>query len=67
MNLIHEENRSEPLENEIIYFSKTKKKSSSYNSSSFNSMFGIPLLMGNCLPVSGHSKNPSSTSIWTIC
>lgn len=35
----------------------------SQTSSSFNSMFGMPLLIGNCLPVSGHSKLPSTISI----
>lgn len=47
-----------------------------HTSSSFNSMLGIPLLMGNSLPDSGHTNFPSITSIyrqkskyweWTWC
>lgn len=32
-----------------------------YTSSSFNNMFGIPLLIGNRRPLSGHTSSPSST------
>lgn len=34
-----------------------------YTSSSFKSIFGIPLWTGNFLPVSGHIRTPSSTWI----
>ena len=33
-----------------------------YTSSSFNSMLGIPFLIGNFLPDSGQTSDPSSTS-----
>lgn len=40
-----------------------------YTSSSFSSMFGMPFVIGNWRPVSGHSSAPSmtSTSISTWC
>jgi len=34
----------------------------SYTSSSFSSMFGIPFVIGNFLPVSGQTRKPSFTS-----